>query len=143
MEIDLALLADAATVDASGKLNILGVFDRIGARGLPLKYGRVTLVLRFSAGLEDAGSHDLVLKMRAPDGGEMVNLNGKIQLGPGPMSQGGRMMVPHVLNLDGLVFKEAGVYHFDLSLDGEHAVSIPLHVAQMGRPRPDVPVAQA
>ena len=29
MEIDLALLADAATVDVSGKLNILGIFDRI------------------------------------------------------------------------------------------------------------------
>ncbi len=26
MEIDLALLADAATIDGSGKLNILGVF---------------------------------------------------------------------------------------------------------------------
>ena len=31
MEIDLALLADAATIDGSGKLNILGVFDRISA----------------------------------------------------------------------------------------------------------------
>ena len=32
MEIDLALLADAATIDAAGKLNILGVFDRINPR---------------------------------------------------------------------------------------------------------------
>ena len=39
MEIDLALLADAATIDASGKLNILGIFDRIGVTQFPAQHG--------------------------------------------------------------------------------------------------------
>ena len=29
MDVDLALLADAATIDGAGKLNILGIFDRL------------------------------------------------------------------------------------------------------------------
>ena len=51
MDIDLALLADAATIDGSGKLNILGVFDRISASAFPAQHGRMAMVLRFAAGL--------------------------------------------------------------------------------------------
>ena len=142
MDIDLALLADAATVDASGKLNILGIFDRIGARNFPLRYGRIALGLRFTAGLEDAGVHEVVLKLRDPKGGEVISLNGNIQLGPGPAGQGGRLMVPHILNLDGLVFQEAGTYSFEVVLDAEHLLSIPLTVGQVGS-MPGGPLAQA
>ncbi len=142
MDIDLALLADAATIDGAGKLNILGIFDSIGGRQFPLKHGRLALVLRFTAGLEDAGSHDVLLRLTDPEGKEMVSLNGTIQLGPGPASGGGRIRVPHILNLDGLVFTQPGTHVFDLSLDGEHSVTIPLRV--QGAPAPmDGPVAQA
>ena len=59
MEIDLALLADAATVDGSGKLNILGVFDRLTAAHFPAQHGRISLVLRFQATVQDAGRHQI------------------------------------------------------------------------------------
>jgi hypothetical protein len=36
--------------------------------------------------------------------------------------------VPHVLNLDGLVFPKPGPYAFDVWVDGEHHVSLPLTV---------------
>jgi len=142
MDIDLALLADAATVDGSGKLNILGIFDRIGVRNFPLRYGRIALVLRFTAGLEDAGAHQVVLKLRDPAGGELISLNGNIQFGPGPAGQGGRLLVPHILNLDGLVFRDPGIYSFEVILDEEHILSIPLTVSKVGN-MPDGPVAQA
>jgi hypothetical protein len=57
MDIDLALLADAATIDASGKLNILGVFERIIAPQFPVQHGRLALVVRFIGGPTDIGSH--------------------------------------------------------------------------------------
>lgn len=131
MDIDLALLADAATVDASGKLNILGVFDRVTAQTFPARHGRVALVLRFSAGLDDAGSHELTLRLKGPEGDEIANLNGTIQFGPGPRASGGRIKVPHVINLDGIVFETAGRYSFDVAVDGTHQVTIPLTVAEM------------
>jgi hypothetical protein len=132
MEIDLALTADAATIDSSGKLNILGVFDRIAAQQFPAKHGRVALVLRFVGGLEDVGGHSVTLRIQGPQGEEMVRLDGEIRIGPGPRGEGGRVKVPHVLNLDGLVFKDPGVHSLDVVVDGQHQVSIPLRLVQVG-----------
>jgi hypothetical protein len=127
MEIDLALLADAATIDASGKLNILGIFDRIGVTQFPAQHGRVTLVLRFTAGTSEIGSHEVHIRMSDPDGAEVLSLNGEIQLAGGRAAQDG-IRVPHILNLDGLVFAGPGMYSFDVKVDGEHHVSLPLSV---------------
>ncbi len=127
MEIDLALLADAATIDASGKLNILGIFDRIGVAQFPAQHGRVALVLRFTAGTSEIGSHEVHIRMSDPGGAEVLSLNGEIQLAGGAAAQDG-IRVPHILNLDGLVFTGPGMYNFDVKVDGEHHVSLPLSV---------------
>ena len=127
MEIDLALLADAATIDASGKLNILGIFDRIGVTQFPAQHGRVTLVLRFTAGTSEIGSHEVHIRMSDPGGAEVLSLNGEIQMAGGPGARDG-IRVPHILNLDGLVFTGPGMYNFDVKVDGEHHVSLPLSV---------------
>ena len=127
MEIDLALLADAATIDASGKLNILGIFDRIGVLQFPAQHGRVTLVLRFTAGTSEIGSHEVHIRMSDPGGAEVLSLNGEMQLVGGPSARD-VIRVPHILNLDGLVFTRPGLYNFDVKVDGEHHVSLPLSV---------------
>ena len=127
MEIDLALLADAATIDASGKLSILGIFDRIGVVQFPAQHGRVTLVLRFAAGTSEIGSHEVHIRMSDPGGAEVLSLNGEMQLVGGPFARD-VIRVPHILNLDGLVFKGPGTYSFDVKVDGEHHVSLPLSV---------------
>lgn len=132
MDIDLALLADAATVDASGKLNILGVFDRLAAPVFPVQHGRLSLVLRFSAGVQEAGAHTVGISLRTPGGADLFTLNGEMNLDPGPAASGGMIRIPHVVNLDGLVFPEAGNYAFQVKVDGEHHVTIPLLVARQG-----------
>jgi hypothetical protein len=45
MEVDLALLADAATIDGSGKLNILGIFDRLTTSAFPTRHPRLSEAL--------------------------------------------------------------------------------------------------
>lgn len=132
MDIDLALLADAATVDSSGKLNILGVFDRLGADTFPARHPRMSLVLRFTAGLQETGAHKVDISLRDPDGEEVVRMDGEMQLSPGRRGATEGIRVPHVLNIDGLVFPKAGRYAFDVAVDGEHHVSIPLLVADKG-----------
>ena len=132
MEIDLALLADAAPIDGSGKLNILGVFDRVSASAFPAQHGRMAMVLRFAAGLPESGPHEVGIRLSSPDGVEVLRLDGEMQLAPGPLSAGGGVKVPHVLNLDGIVFTHSGHYTFDVSVDGRHHVSIPLNVIDTG-----------
>jgi hypothetical protein len=109
-----------------GKLNILGVFDRISASDFPAKHGRISLVLRFAAGIQEAGGHEVEIRLLDPDGQEVVQLSGSMRLGPGPRHDGGRIKVPHVLHLDGLVFKVPGHYTFDVRVDGEVMTSLPL-----------------
>ncbi len=128
MDIDLALLADAATIDGSGKLNVLGVFDRIGTSSFPARHPRMSLVLRLAAGLNETGRHDVGIRLTGPDGSELVRLDGEMNLAPGPASAAGMIRVPHVLNLDGLVFPKPGSYAFDVEVDGVHHVSLPLTV---------------
>ena len=128
MDVDLALLADAATIDSSGKLNILGVFDRLTAASFPIAHPRMALVLRFVASVQEVGRHRVEITLRDPEGGEAVHIDGEMQLGPGPASMAGGVRVPHVLHLNRIVFPKPGRYSFDVRLDGEHHVSVPLTV---------------
>jgi hypothetical protein len=140
MEIDLALLADAATVDAAGKLNILGIFDRVSTSGFPAQHPHISLVLRFGASMNEAGDHTVEIVLKDPDGAEVIRLNGDIQVGMGPTVAGGRVRVPQVVNMERLVFQKPGRYSFDIAVDGEHHVSVPLFLHDA---TPRGPVAQA
>ncbi|MGD2069350.1 MAG: hypothetical protein PVI57_11805 [Gemmatimonadota bacterium] len=129
MDVDLALLCDAATVDGSGKLNILGVFDRLNVSSLPARHGRMALVLRFAGDVSEAGEHDLGIALKDPEGGEVFRADGKLQIGAGRGAPGEGIRVPQVLNFDGLVFKTEGRYVFDVRVDGTHHVAVPLRVS--------------
>ena len=128
MEVDLALIADAATIDSSGKLSILGIFDRIGTSSFPAQHPHMVLVLRFIAAVNEAGKHQITIALKDPAGREGVGVDGEMQLGLGPAGGGSGIRVPHVLHLDGLVFPVPGLYAFDVRVDGEHHVSLPLTV---------------
>jgi hypothetical protein len=131
MQIDLALLADAATVDVSGKLNILGVFDRITTAEFPAPPLRVCLVLRFSASVSEAGAHAVLITLKGPVGQEIFRLDGEMMMAPGAGSNEDGIHVPQVLNMDGVVFERPGRYSFDVGIDGEHHVSVPLNVVEL------------
>ena len=128
MEIDLALLADAANMDSNGKLNILGVFDRIGTNSFPARHARMVLILRFAAPISEAGRHKVCITLKGPDGTQVVRVDGEMQINPGGPVAGGVVRVPHILNLDGLVFKRPGPYAFDVTVNEEHHLSLPLTV---------------
>ena len=128
MNIDLALLADAATLDASGKLNLLGVFDRIQTVSFPARHDRIALVLRFQGTMSEAGVHQLDIQLITPEQEQLLSISGELTFAPGPAEFGGGIRVPHLINLNGVVFPGPGRYVFDVSLDGEHVRSIPLVV---------------
>lgn len=136
MEIDLAFLADAATVDVSGKLNVLGIFDRLSVPEFPAGYPHISLVLRFSASMGEAGNHRVEIVLKDPDNKEMMKLDGDLQVGPGPALAGGQIRVPQVINIERLRFPKGGRYQFEVMLDGVRQVSLPLTVHGLGSVRP-------
>lgn len=129
--MDLALLADAATIDASGKLNILGIFDRLSATAFPVRHPHMVMVLRFAAGVHEAGQHEVEIVLRDPEGDEVVRVDGEMGLGGGSGSIANGLRVPQVLNMDGLVFAKAGRYAFDVRVDGDTHVTLPLTVTDV------------
>src|SRR5947209_13120442 len=46
MKVEIFTLCDAATVDATGKLNILGSFDRLMAREAPVTHPQCALAIK-------------------------------------------------------------------------------------------------
>lgn len=136
MEIDFAVLADAATVDATGKLNVLGIFDRIHAQDFPVRHGRISLVFRFAAGVQELGAHEITIRLSSPDGKEMIKLDGRMDLAGGARGVAEGIKIPHILNLDGLVFPREGRYNFEIQVDGSslHSLSLVLDRAGPGQP---------
>jgi len=133
VEIDLALTADAATIDGSGKLNLLGIFDQISVQQFPARHGRLALVLRFLGGAGDAGTHNLSITLASPGGEQLLSLNGELNVRPGRGSLQTGIRVPHVINIDGIVFKEQGIHTFDIVVNGRHKATLPLTIAKRSR----------
>ncbi|TVP55866.1 MAG: hypothetical protein EA351_09650 [Gemmatimonadales bacterium] len=132
MNLDFALIADAATVDGGGKLSVLGIFDRIRAREFPARHGRIALVMRLAAGPEDAGGHEADIRLVDPKGEQVLRLDGTLRVGEAPPGASGAITrVPHVLNLDGITFKVPGVYEFEIRIDGDLVSTLPLTLEEL------------
>ena len=131
MYISFALFADAANLSQEGKLNILGVFDAVQVGELPTIHPRTTLVIRLKAEAEDLGTHRLGLRWVSPEGEELWSTEGEVNVGAPPDATG-EADFPLIAALD-LPLDEAGEYAMEISLDGEAAAEIPLHVRAAAR----------
>lgn len=131
MQIDLAVLADAATIDGAGKLNILGIFDRIGAAEFPARHERMCLVFRINASIDEVGEHEVGIAIVSPSGDEVSRMDGMLRIGP--QNGGGSIRIPQVVHLDGFVFPEPGSYSIDISLNGEIVESLDLFLSGAGK----------
>ena len=128
MELDFALIADAANVSQEGKLNILGIFDTIWAREFPVRHAAMVFVLRVKADFTDQGSHTLEVRLLDADGEQLFRAEGPIQV---PGSAPGRPVKPHVImGLSGVSFRSPGDYSFEVMIDGQHLKSVPLYIME-------------
>lgn len=135
MEVDLAVIADAANVSQEGKLNILGIFDTIWARDFPFRHGSMAFVVRVRADFTEAGTHRLEVRLVDADGKQLFRAEGPLEVAAaGP----GRPLKPHIImGLTGVSFPRAGDYSFEVFLDGDHRRSVPLYVLEGPRQPPN------
>jgi hypothetical protein len=129
MNVNLAVLCDAANVSREGKLNILGEFDSIGAATFPLTYPTMVLVVRLEAHPTEAGVHHLKLHLFDEDGHDVVPpLQGDFPTGS-PSFLGAMIRTPPlILQMHGVCFNGPGHYSFELLVDNHHLRSLPLHI---------------
>jgi len=126
MEVDLAVIADAANVSQEGKLNILGVFDTIWAREFPFRHASMVFVVRMNADFTEQGAHRMEVRLMDADGRQLFRAEGPMQV-PGAIP--GRPHKPHVImGLSGISFSMPGDYSFEVMVDGQLMKSVPLYV---------------
>jgi hypothetical protein len=129
MNVNLAVLCDAANVSREGKLNILGEFDSIHVATFPLVYPTMVLVVRLEAHPTEAGEHSLKLHLVDEDGGDCVPpLQGAFATGDPPFPGVPIRTAPLILQMHGVRFDKPGHYSFELLVDNHHLRSLPLHV---------------
>jgi hypothetical protein len=126
MNIDAFLLCDAAT-DSQGKLNVLGAFDTIFAKSVPVVHPQCAVAIRIRLSRSEQGEHKFAV--------HFVDANGKHII---PQVEGGFNValndtsgsVNLIFNIQGLKLESYGEYGVTLLIDGKDSVRLPLFVKE-------------
>lgn len=142
MNIKLALLADYANITAEGKLNILGIFDRVNVAQLPAVHPQMQLVLRLEAHPAEADrSHEVEIKMHDPDGQTIFEINGDIT--PHGTEPGQPLASNQIITINNLRLATTGVHTVIIFVDNDLKAEVPLAVRRAeGAKPPDASGAQ-
>lgn len=140
MEVTFAVLADYANVSREGKLNVMGIFDRIFARQLPSRFPPMQLVVRLEARPQDIDTeHAIRIQLTDPDGAALFDINGTFTpRNPEPEQP---VSVNHVIRLADLPLQRTGLHNVIVWVDSERKTEVPLRVDEPPRQRPLVPDA--
>jgi hypothetical protein len=127
MNIQTAVLCDAATQDASSKLNILGAFDTLCAPQMPVVHPQCAVALRVTFMSGEEGQHQLKLNFINADGHSImppIEIPVTVTL----PDDAHFVTLNFVINIQQLKFPEAGLYSVDVRLEDESQATIPLQV---------------
>ena len=126
MKVEIFTLCDAATVDATGKLNILGSFDRMNAPEEPLTYAHCALAVKLRFERIEEGEKKLRVTFVNADGAAvMPPIDGMADVrvqGSEPTGS-----VAFAIGIQQLKLPKFGEYSIDLAVDGRHEASVPLY----------------
>jgi hypothetical protein len=126
MNVKLALLADYANVTAEGKLNILGIFDRISVNEMPFTHPQMHVILRLEAhAAERDRKHNIEIRLYDPDGQIVFDVNGEM-IPKGPPGQ--TIATNQILTLNNLQLAKVGGYMFVIFVNNDLKTEIPLGI---------------
>jgi hypothetical protein len=126
VQVKLAVLADYANVTADGKLNILGIFDRISVTGIPVVHPQMHLILRLEAHPAERGrQHNVEIRLHDPDGSTVFEVKGDV-LPDGPPGQ--TVATNQILTLNNLQLSKEGGYNFVVLVNNDLKSEVPLEV---------------
>ena len=130
MHIPMALLADDANVSQEGKLNVLGVFDRVAAPSYPTVHPKMVFVFRVQAEYADSGrSFPVRVRLLDEDGGVLFEAGG--DLVPPDVPPGEFATANQIFTLVGVQFGQPGVYKFVVTADELELHETPFIVAKV------------
>jgi hypothetical protein len=127
VHIQMAFLADEANVSQEGKLNVMGIFDRIASSTFPTVHPRMVFAFRMQSEYADSGtSFPVRVRLIDEDGGTMFEANGEVTapgVGPGEFSTANQ-----VFTLVGTRFPQPGTYKFVVNVGDDLFHEVPFAV---------------
>ncbi len=126
MNVESFLLCDAAT-DQRGKLNVLGAFDNLFGKELPVRHRSCSIAARIRFSKIEAGEHTVRIFIIDADGNSIgPKLEGNIGVNIGDNVS--TAAVNLILVIQNLEFEQFGPYQIDLAVDGDVKASLPLYI---------------
>ncbi|MEJ2501748.1 MAG: hypothetical protein P8177_00280 [Gemmatimonadota bacterium] len=133
MVITFAVLADYANVTRDGKLNVMGIFDRVFARQLPGRFPVMQLVIRLDAEYAELDTeHALRIQLADPDGQPLFDINAGFT--PRGGREGESASINHVVRLSDLPLHRPGRHRILIWVDGRLEREVPLKVDEAPHP---------
>ena len=129
MNVALAVVCDHALIDQAGKLSVIGIFERIWVERFPAVHPRLHLVLRLKGRRTEIGDHPVLIVLKDPEGTQVLRGDGSVQIGEPPAGVT-EVEAGAVLAFD-VPLERAGIYGFEITVDGQTMASVPVSVSQM------------
>jgi hypothetical protein len=130
MKVEIFTLCDAATVDAGGKLNILGSFDRLSAKEVPVTHPQCALAIKLRFERVEEGQKRIRIAFVNPDGASVtptIDATTEVRF----RGNDSTSTVSLALGIQQLKLPKFDEYSIDLAVDDRHEASIPLFVARL------------
>jgi hypothetical protein len=130
----MAVLADEANVSQEGKLNLMGIFERISAAEFPVVHPKLVFVFRVEAEFADSGrAFPVVVTLEDEQGAVLFDAEG--QIGAPHVAPGEFATANQLFSLVGIQFPAPGRYRFVIRLGELAPHATPLQVSD-DRPPP-------
>ncbi|PYJ50105.1 MAG: hypothetical protein DME87_07335 [Verrucomicrobia bacterium] len=127
MKVEIFTLCDAATIDAGGKLNVLGSFDRLNAKEAPVMHPQCALAIKLRFERVEEGQKRIRIAFVDSDGTSvMPTLDATTQVRF--VTEDSTATASLALVIQQLKLPRFGEYAIDLAVDDRHEASIPLFV---------------
>ena len=128
MELQYAVIADYVSVTETGNINLLGIFDHIGAYAYPARHASLTVAfrMRFSSSEASGPPLKVAIKLLDIDGNTLVEMRADTTL-QRPAGLWGWW--DQRLTLNNLLFEKEGEYTFSLLVNGMEKATIPLRMS--------------
>lgn len=132
MKIPMAVLADEANVSQEGKLNLMGIFDRIAAAEFPVVHPKMVFAFRVEAEFGDSGrAFPVRVSMEDEDGAALFQAEGEMMSPPVP--PGEFSTANQIFALVGVQFPRPGIYRFVVTVGDNARTEAPFLVQHAAR----------
>jgi hypothetical protein len=130
MILRLSAVCEAARERADGRLDLVGVFNELGAPGFPAMQERMTVVFLVEWSSDEAGRQPLRADLVDEAGAKVITIQGHTDVearGAGRAPAQTRL----VMELEKVVFPRAGRYRFELLAGGDVADACAFFVGEL------------